>query len=98
MISAWEPPYRFVDEQLKGPYRKWIHEHRFEESRGGTRIIDSIQYDHWGGALVNRLLVRPDLEKIFSYRQEKMTELFGVKKGLTALKDDGKVFVFDNEN
>jgi nitrate reductase alpha subunit len=30
-ITAWEPPFRFVDEQRKGPYRQWIHEHRMEK-------------------------------------------------------------------
>lgn len=85
VISVWEPPYRFVDEQLHGPYREWRHEHRFEKTGDGTRIIDSIRYDHLGGSLVNRLFVRPDLERIFSYRQEKMGELFGITEDPGAL-------------
>ncbi|CAN5897816.1 SRPBCC family protein [soil metagenome] len=43
-ITAWEPPYRFVDEQRLGPFRKWVHEHVFEPVAGGTRAIDSVTY------------------------------------------------------
>ena len=35
-ITAWEPPFRFQDEQLRGPYRQWIHEHTFQEADGMT--------------------------------------------------------------
>src|SRR5262249_557868 len=35
-ISAWQPPYRFIDRQVRGPYRLWLHEHTFEERDGGT--------------------------------------------------------------
>ena len=75
LISAWEPPQRFVDEQLRGPYRLWRHEHRFEERPGGTRILDRVDYQVPGGALVERLLVRPDLERIFAWRQARVREL-----------------------
>ncbi|MEC8896259.1 MAG: SRPBCC family protein [Planctomycetota bacterium] len=75
-ITTWEPPHRFVDEQVRGPYRSWIHEHTFLEQDEGTLVRDRVEYAVWGGSLINRLLVRPDLERIFSYRFEKLEELF----------------------
>lgn len=75
-ITAWEPPGRFVDEQRRGPYRAWIHEHTFEERDGGTLARDRVQYAVIGGQLVNRLFVRRDVEKIFHFRQEKLQGLF----------------------
>src|SRR5262249_37322421 len=39
-ISAWEPPHRFVDEQRRGPYRRWHHEHTFRAVAGGTEVRD----------------------------------------------------------
>ncbi len=77
-IAAWEPPVRFVDEQLRGPYRLWEHEHRFEPTEGGTRVIDVVRYAVPGwvlSPLVHRSLVRPDLERIFEYRRRRMVEL-----------------------
>ena len=76
-ITAWEPPFRFVDEQRRGPYRLWIHEHRFEEVEGGTMAHDAVRYAVPGGWLVDRLLVRRDLERIFDYRGTVLEELFG---------------------
>ena len=76
-ITAWEPPRRFVDEQLRGPYRLWVHEHGFEEIEGGTLATDFVRYAVPGGALVNRLLVARDLRTVFGYRHRKLQELFG---------------------
>ena len=74
-ITAWEPPYRFVDEQRRGPYRLWRHEHRFQPDGAGTQIIDDVTYALWGGWLLQPLWVRRDLEKIFAYRQKIITQL-----------------------
>ena len=76
-ITVWEPPYRFVDEQRKGPYRRWIHEHRFEERDGGTLCVDHVRYAVLGGAVIERLFVRRDIARIFSFRTEKLNELMG---------------------
>jgi hypothetical protein len=75
-ISAWEPPVRFVDEQRRGPYRAWIHEHRFEERDGGTLVTDRVRYLVPGGAVVDRLLVRRDLRRIFLYRRHALQGVF----------------------
>jgi ligand-binding SRPBCC domain-containing protein len=75
-ISVWDPPYRFVDQQLRGPYRRWIHTHTFEEKDGGTLCRDHVEYVVLGGRLINWLIVRRDVEKIFAYREEAMLNRF----------------------
>ena len=74
-ITAWEPPHRFVDEQRRGPYRLWIHEHRFEERVGGTLCVDHVRYAVFGGRLIEKFFVRRDLARIFAYRQSRIPEL-----------------------
>lgn len=74
-IAEWSPPFRFVDEQLKGPYRRWVHTHTFTPADGGTLVRDHVAYNHWGGPFVERWLVRPDLDAIFRFRNEKIREL-----------------------
>jgi ligand-binding SRPBCC domain-containing protein len=74
-ITAWEPPTRFVDEQLSGPFRSWVHEHTFESHNGRTLARDHVRYQVPGGALVNRLFVRRDLERIFDHRQKVLRRL-----------------------
>ncbi len=75
-ITAWEPPHRFVDEQRRGPYRVWIHEHAFEERGGGTLARDQVRYGVFGGMLVNTLFVQRDVTSIFRFRQQKLREIF----------------------
>ena len=79
-IIEWEPPYRFVDVQLKGPYKLWHHEHRFVAEGNGTRIIDEVQYQlPFGvlGSIAHSLKVKRDVETIFAYRTEVVKRLFG---------------------
>jgi len=75
-ILAWQPPLRFIDEQLHGPYRQWIHTHTFDEKDGGTLCRDLVEYIVPGGRFINWLLVRRDIEKIFAYRQAFMKRHF----------------------
>lgn len=81
LISAWEPPHRFVDEQVRGPYRTWIHEHTFEERDGGTLCGDHVIYDMICGRLANALFVQRDLRHIWEYRCAKLRELVGGERG-----------------
>lgn len=75
-ITVWEPPHRFVDEQRRGPYRRWVHEHTFIESGGGCEMQDSVRYAVFGGALVNALFVKNDVKRIFEYRARTLTNIF----------------------
>ena len=80
-IAVWEPPHRFVDVQRRGPYRRWVHEHRFEARDGGTLVSDHVRYAVLGGALVERLFVRRDVEAIFAYRRDVLVKTFGEHAG-----------------
>lgn len=73
-IDVWEPGRRFVDRQVRGPYRWWHHEHRFEAVPGGTRVVDEVEYVprlRW----MSGWLVRRDVERIFRYRQQALPRL-----------------------
>ncbi|MCB1173152.1 MAG: SRPBCC family protein [Leptospiraceae bacterium] len=78
-IDIWEPPYRFVDSQIKGPYKVWRHEHLFEAGPQGVRMTDSVTYHPgWGplAGLICALYVTPQVERIFDYRLQKLAGLF----------------------
>ena len=78
-ITHVEPGHRFIDEQRVGPYRLWIHEHRFESLPGGVRMTDRVSYAlPFGpmGDLIHALYIRRRLEQIFDYRREKVSALF----------------------
>jgi ligand-binding SRPBCC domain-containing protein len=77
-ITLWQPDDRFIDEQVRGPYRRWVHLHTFEDQRGGTHCRDRVEYAHLGGPLIERCFVRPEIERIFAYRREVMARLFSV--------------------
>ncbi len=70
----------FVDEQRKGPYTMWHHEHHFKEVEGGVEMTDIVSYIiPLGiiGKMVHPFLVKPKLEEIFAYRFKIVEEVFG---------------------
>jgi ligand-binding SRPBCC domain-containing protein len=78
-IERWNPPFEFIDVQVKGPYKFWRHTHRFSEVEGGTSIVDIVHYAlPFGplGRLIHRLQVARDLAKIFDYRARQVQALF----------------------
>jgi ligand-binding SRPBCC domain-containing protein len=71
-IAVWEPPLRFVDVQVRGPYAMWEHEHSFAPVGSDAVVIrDRVRYALPFGAvgrLAHRLFVARDLERIFDFR------------------------------
>lgn len=84
-ISRWDPPRSFVDQQIRGPYRMWHHEHRFEPLDGGTVCSDIVHYAAPGGRLVHKLVVGRDVRSIFEFRQSCLTEIFCDSAGSEAV-------------
>jgi ligand-binding SRPBCC domain-containing protein len=77
LITRWNPPYDFTDEQLSGPYRTWVHRHRFTETSAGTTIEDDVTYELPLGplGLIGLPIVRRQLARIFEYREAKVKEM-----------------------
>jgi ligand-binding SRPBCC domain-containing protein len=78
-ISEWNPPYRFADRELSGPYALWNHEHDFVEFQDGTTMRDRVNYAlPFGplGRLAHRAVVERDVKRIFDFRAETMRGLF----------------------
>jgi len=87
LITKHDPPYKFVDVQLRGPYSFWHHTHTFEDLGEQTRINDEVRYIlPFGplGRLAHWLLVRRDLEHIFDYRAQVIAAEFGAVEPLVA--------------
>jgi ligand-binding SRPBCC domain-containing protein len=75
-IAAWDPPRRFVDEQIRGPYRLWVHEHAFRADGDETIMTDRVRYAVRCDPLVHDLWVAPDVRRIFEFRNETIRALF----------------------
>lgn len=79
LIREYDPPFRFVDVQVRGPYARWEHRHMFRAEKGGTWVEDRITYRlPLGplGGLLHRLCVGRQLQAIFAYRHRRLGELF----------------------
>ena len=83
-IQAWEPPHRFVDQQVRGPFAFWHHTHELSPSGpAGTRMRDTVRYAIGFGALgeiARRAVVTRDLEEIFAFRAERVPRLAGAER------------------
>ena len=78
-ISEWELNKRFIDRQIKGPYKVWIHEHTFEERNGITYMTDNVQFLSPGWILepiINKFFIEKKVKGIFEYREKILTDLF----------------------
>ena len=72
LITKYDPPYLFIDEQIKGPYIIWHHRHSFKDINGGTMIQDTVRYAVPLGIIgrfLNFIWIQKDLKDIFAYRK-----------------------------
>jgi ligand-binding SRPBCC domain-containing protein len=79
-ITEYEERELFADEQITGPYARWLHYHRFRKVEGGVEMTDEVEYTlPLGplGRLVHWLVVRHQLRSIFDYRNRVISERFG---------------------
>jgi len=79
-VREYDPPYRFVDVQVRGPWARWEHRHQFLEDDGGTWMEDRVTYRlPLGpiGRLLHAVAVRRQIEATWAYRQARIVELLG---------------------
>jgi len=86
LISRWVPGECFVDEQIEGPYRQWVHTHRFRAETGGTRVEDEVDYRLPVAPLGDLVwpIVATQLNRVFDYRTLSVTRLLGPDRQATA--------------
>jgi len=78
-ITKWNPPFEFEDTQLKGPYKLWRHHHIFKDLGEKTEMTDIVEYNPKGfplNSLLNKLFVNKEINKIFSYREDRILSIF----------------------
>lgn len=79
LIIKYSPPFSFTDEQVNGPYKKWIHTHTFKEKEGKVLMKDEVKYDLYGGFLkyfIHNILVKHSIKKIFEFRKKAIEKEF----------------------
>ena len=84
LISAWNPPLEFIDEQVRGPYAEWVHRHRFTPTAtGGTLVEDEVRFRLPFGPLgmIGAPLVRRQLRRIFMFRRDAILAALAPRAG-----------------
>ena len=79
-VREYDPPYRFLDVQLQGPYARWEHRHRFLAEDGGTIVEDRVVYRlplGGVGRALHAVLVGRQLRAAWAYRTRRLAELLG---------------------
>lgn len=78
-IRVWNPPQEFVDEQVEGPYRTWIHKHLFVETSEGTRMHDAVTYSlpFYPVGELAAPLVHLQVRRIFAFRARALRRVLG---------------------
>lgn len=79
LITKWDPPFLFEDTQVKGPYRIWVHEHKFEDKGDSTLMTDTVNYLSPGSIfefIPHYLIVKKKVESIFDYREKILANIF----------------------
>ena len=84
LITDYNQPYQFIDQQIKGPYSLWHHTHTFKEKDNGTIIEDEVVYAiPFGiiGRLIHAIYIKYDVQSIFKYRHKILNDIFSeIKK------------------
>lgn len=86
-ISDIDAPYTFSDEQIKGPYSKWLHKHTFAAHPNGTLMTDEVEYALPFSFLedfIHENIVRKKLNQIFDFRAKAILNLFALSKSSAA--------------
>jgi len=83
IVREFDAPYRFVDAQVRGPFARWEHRHRFAEGaegEGGTWVEDRVTYRlPLGplGRLIHAVAAGHQVRQLFDYRDRRLRDLFG---------------------
>ena len=77
-ICGWDPPFQFIDEQIRGPYRHWVHRHRFVDLNTMTRVTDEVRYSSplWPLGETVFPLIHYLLIRIFRFRRRAIRTFF----------------------
>jgi len=91
-IEDWSPPLRFIDVQVRGPFRRWRHLHEFSTDGVGTLVRDTVVYDVYCRRLYSTKAlgwIDSDLRRIFEYRQTQIARIFGGDERNNYEEEDG---------